>query len=39
MNKRVNQLINQLNLDPKRETAIRELFSLMGGAVVNLQTQ
>ena len=31
MNKRINQYINQLNLDPKREAAIRELFSLMGG--------
>ena len=37
MNKRINQLINQLHLDPNKEAAVRELFSLMGGAVVNLQ--
>ena len=35
MNKRVNQLINQLNLDPKREAAVRELFSLIGGGGSN----
>ena len=30
MNKRINQLINQLHLDPKKEAAVREIVENAG---------